>query len=154
MAAKHSPDHIGFGERIGTAFQQVMRSWTMLFVFVAVWILWWANNPPPGGWWYFLHHFHDPFPFPFWGNVLAAVTFLDMIVVGISQVQQGKRQDEMLRTIYKVMHRLEEAESLQTQMAQNQLDSMEAIHVLVERDVKAAEETNRILEEVRDEDRL
>lgn len=153
MAANRPPDHIGFGERIGTAFQQVMRSWTMLFIFVAIWFVWWAKSPPQGGWTHFLLHFTDPFPYVFWGNVLAAVTFLDMIVVGISQVQQGKRQDEMLRTIYKVMHRLEEAERLQTQMVQNQMDSMSAIHLLIERDVKASEHINRLLEEARDEDR-
>ena len=151
MARKHHPDHVGIGERIGTAFQQIMRSWTMLLLFVATWIVWWGSSPPPGGWVHFLLHFHDSFPYPFWGNVLAAVTFLDMIVVGIAQVKQGQRQDELLKTITKMMHRLEDAERLQIQMAQNELDVMQAIHGLVERDIKTSEETNRLLEEGRND---
>jgi hypothetical protein len=91
------PERIGLGERIGNAFARALRSWPFLLLFLAQWVWWWAANPPPGGWRHFLTHFSDPFPYVFQGNWEANLTMLDIILFGIVQLEQGKRQDAIAR---------------------------------------------------------
>ena len=121
----------GFGERISVGFTRAMRSWYFLLFFLVVWGAWWTVGAPTGGWWYFVTHWSDPFPFPFWGNCLAALTMVDLIVVGIAQVKQGDRQEA-------VLVRLEAAERLQTQMATNQLDTLKSLQTLMEANLALA----------------